>query len=60
MHDRGLPLPTQISDGQARRFCGIEISIRNIHQHILRHHPYQGRRLSQQRLDELRNSKLED
>ena len=34
------PLPTQMADGQSRCFCGIEISIRNVHQHILRQHAY--------------------
>jgi hypothetical protein len=43
MHDRGLPLPTQMADGQSRCFCKIEISFRNVHQHILRQHAYQDR-----------------
>jgi hypothetical protein len=43
MHDRGLPLPTQMADGQSCCFCGIEITIRNMNQHILRQHAYHGR-----------------
>jgi hypothetical protein len=43
MHDRGLPLPTQMADGQSLCFCGIEISVRNVHKHFLRQHAYQDR-----------------
>jgi hypothetical protein len=43
MHDLGLPLPMQLADGQAQCFCGIEITTRNVHQHILRQHAYEDR-----------------
>jgi hypothetical protein len=42
VHDRGLPLPTQRADSQACCFCGIEITLRNMNQHILRQHGYEG------------------
>jgi hypothetical protein len=43
MHDRGLRLPTQMTTGEARCFCGIEITLRSMKQHILRGHAYKGR-----------------
>jgi hypothetical protein len=34
MHDEGLPLPTQRSDGIARCFCGEVITIKSVDEHI--------------------------
>jgi hypothetical protein len=34
MHDEGLPLPTQRSDGTARCFCGEAITIKTMDEHI--------------------------
>ena len=33
-------LPMQATDGHACCFCGIEITLRNMNQHILRQHGY--------------------
>jgi hypothetical protein len=43
MHDRRLPLPTQMTEGRSQCFCGIEITLRNMNQHILRQHGYRDR-----------------
>jgi hypothetical protein len=34
MHERGLPLPTQLASGRARCFCGASIDIAGTDQHI--------------------------
>jgi hypothetical protein len=34
MHDEGLPLPTQRSDGTARCFCGEVITTKSMDEHI--------------------------
>lgn len=34
MHDRGMPLPTQMTDGRARCFCGTEITTADTSEHI--------------------------
>jgi hypothetical protein len=38
MHDRRLPLPTQMSNGRSRCFCGAEIDIRGVDTHICEAH----------------------
>jgi hypothetical protein len=38
MHDAGLPLPTQSSNGRARCFCGATIDIAVTHQHVFEVH----------------------
>jgi hypothetical protein len=38
MHDRGLPLPTQRSNGRSRCFCGAEIDIKGTDPHIREAH----------------------
>jgi hypothetical protein len=34
MHDAGLPLPTQLSSGHARCFCGADINIKSTGEHV--------------------------
>lgn len=34
MHDLGLPLPTQSDTGRSRCFCGAEITIASVSEHI--------------------------
>lgn len=34
MHDTGKPLPTQLASGRSRCFCGAEIDIAGVDQHI--------------------------
>lgn len=38
MHDAGLPLPTQMSNGRARCFCGVAIDIKGVDPHIREAH----------------------
>ena len=38
MWDAGCKLPTQTADGRARCFCGAEIEIANMDQHIYAAH----------------------
>ena len=38
MHDRGLPLPTQSSDGRTPCFCGAAIDIKGVDHHIREAH----------------------
>ena len=38
MHDAGLPLPTQMSKGRARCFCGAVIDISGVDPHIWEAH----------------------
>jgi hypothetical protein len=39
MHDAGLPLPTQLSSGRARCFCGAVIDIAGTGPHVQQAHP---------------------
>jgi hypothetical protein len=34
MWDTGCPLPTQVADGRSRCFCGAEINIAGVEQHV--------------------------
>jgi hypothetical protein len=38
MWDAGLKLPTQVADGRSRCFCGAEIGIADVEQHVLAAH----------------------
>jgi hypothetical protein len=38
MHDAGLRLPTQLSCGRARCFCGAEIDIASMSPHVNERH----------------------
>jgi len=38
MHDAGLPLPTQSSNGRSRCFCGVAIDMKGIGQHVREAH----------------------
>ena len=39
MHDAGLPLPTQLTSGRARCFCGVEIDNKGLGDHVDAIHP---------------------
>jgi hypothetical protein len=38
MDEAGLPLPTQLSSGKAKCFCGAEIDITGVANHVSVHH----------------------
>jgi hypothetical protein len=38
MHDIGAPLPTQLASGRSRCFCGAEITIRSLDDHVVAAH----------------------
>jgi hypothetical protein len=38
MHDASLPLPTQLTSGRARCFCGVEIDNRGVDGHVTAAH----------------------
>ncbi|HEX3876376.1 MAG TPA: hypothetical protein VHW24_05285 [Bryobacteraceae bacterium] len=38
MHDAGLPLPTQLTSGRSKCFCGAEIDIAGMQAHVAAAH----------------------
>jgi hypothetical protein len=38
MSDAGCKVPTQMADGRSRCFCGAEVTIANMHEHIYAAH----------------------
>jgi hypothetical protein len=38
MHEANLPLPTQLTSGRSKCFCGAEIDIAGIEDHVATHH----------------------
>jgi hypothetical protein len=38
MHDAGLPLPTQLTSGRSKCFCGAEIDIAGVEDHVTAAH----------------------